>query len=139
MEIDFVKCESERPRSETCGAKSEAGRSASFPSNRRPRPVATQMAEPSRKGSSRPAPRHSEQARRPHQKCFHSEASSCHPATSYGEVSLKPLQALVINGFGDIPAILLPDLPRWGSAWAFCFNQHRCFQSLLGAATMLRG
>lgn len=33
MEIDFVKCESERPRSETCGAKSETRRSASFPSN----------------------------------------------------------------------------------------------------------
>lgn len=36
MEIDFVKCESERPRSETCGAKSETRHSASFPSNYHP-------------------------------------------------------------------------------------------------------
>jgi len=36
MKIDFVKCESERPRSETCGAKSETQCSVSFPSNHRP-------------------------------------------------------------------------------------------------------
>lgn len=35
MEIDFVKCESELQRSETCGVKSKTYRAASFPSNHR--------------------------------------------------------------------------------------------------------
>lgn len=99
MEIDFVKCESERPRSETCGAKSETRRSASFPSNHRPG-----MLQPKRQSAAKRAAnnqflatvsKHEGHAKRVFIPKLKGRTFLPPLLHLYGEASLKPLQALV--------------------------------------------